>query len=190
MNPIRLRQLREREYQDPTKFLKGLRATELHVLAQVADERVRRLRTRELREWRETRVAALFCHGYSQRTGLKILLSKGEFEDADSVASWRIDDTVHFAPIQIKELAPADLNSTASLQQVLDSLSKYTTEDLTILVHVNREIRFTPSQIALPKDLRIASLWFLASITPDQSRWAIWGNYIETREKFEFAYPA
>jgi hypothetical protein len=188
---IRLRQLQQREYQDPTVFLRKLREVERETFAQIADPQIRRLRARSLREWRETRVAALFCHGYSERTGQKILLSKGEFDDADSVASWRVGDEVHFAPIQVKEVAPNDLNAEANLQDVIDSLGRYSdSQDLTVLIHLNREARFKPSAVVIPEGTRIAALWVLACVSPDQSRWALWGSYLEEPDRSEFAYPA
>lgn len=189
MDSIRLRQLRKRDYRDPTDILKGLRAAEL-LLAQVEDEKVRRLRTQGLKEWREARVAALFCHGYGERIGQKIFLSKGEFEDADCVACWANDEEMHFAPVQIKEVAPKDLNSRAELQDVLNSLGKYSgTKDLTVLIHLNQEARFNLSEIAIPNNLSISALWLLACVSTDQSKWAIWGNYLDAPEKSEFFYP-
>lgn len=190
MDLIRSRQLQQRDYRDSTDVLKRLRVVELESLSQINDPQIRRLRSRSLREWREARVAALFCHGYSERMGQKIYLSKGEFEDADCVAHWNIEDELHFAPIQIKEVAPNDLNSDANLQDVLESLTKYSgAKDLTVLIHLNRQVRFKPDELLVPNGLRLAALWVLGCINPDQSRWALWGNYLENPEMSEFAYP-
>jgi hypothetical protein len=189
MDSIRFRQLRQRDYRDPADILRGMRAAEV-LLTQVEDERVRRLRTQGLKEWRETRVAALFCHGYGERIGQKIFFSKGEFEDADCVALWTNEEEMHFAPVQIKEVAPKDLNSKAELQDVLNSLGKYSgTNDLTVLIHLNQQVRFNPNELAIPPNLNISALWLLACISPDQSKWAIWGNYLDSPEKSEFLYP-
>lgn len=189
MDSIRFRQLKQREYHDPSEFLKGLRATE-KLLAQIGNEKVRRLRTQGLREWREARIAALFCHGYAERVGQKIYLSKGEFDDADCVAYWNDGRADNFAPIQIKEVAPQDLNSKAQFQDVLNSLGKYSgTQDLSVLVHLNQQISFNPKKLTIPDGLKISSLWIIACISPDQSKWALWGNFLEQAEKSEFAYP-
>jgi hypothetical protein len=188
MDAIRLRQVQQREYRDPTAFLKGLRRVELEVLANVSDPRVRRLRTNSLREWRETRIAALFCHGMSELTGVKVFLSKGEFEDADFVATWTADDTRHFALVQLKEVAPDERGR--GVDDVLESLAKYSgKEDLTVLIHLNREVTFNPAQVVVPPNLQIAALWFLFCSTPDHSEWTIWGNFLETPERTRFAYP-
>lgn len=190
VSSIQLRQLYQRDYRDSADVLRGLRTVEVNALSQIVDPEIRRLRTRGLREWRETRVAALFCHGYGMRTGQKIYLSKGEFEDADSVAMWTVGDEFRFAPIQIKEVAPNDLNEDATLQQIVDSLRKYPdSPNLTVLVHLNQEMRFTPSKIMVPQGANIATLWILACISPDQSRWALWGDCLNEPEKSEFEYP-
>src|SRR5512145_2198187 len=99
MSSIRLRQLQQRDYRDPADFLRSFRAVEEGSLSQISDPQIRRLRTRGLREWRETRLAALFCYGIGVRTGQKVFVSKGEFEDADSVAMWQVEDEVRFMPI-------------------------------------------------------------------------------------------
>jgi hypothetical protein len=190
MSAIRFRELQQRDYRDPADVLRGFRSVELNELAQIADPQIRRLRSRGLREWRETRLAALFCHGIGVRTGQKVYVSKGEFEDADSVALLLAGNEVRFMPIQIKEVAPNDLNELATLQSVIDSLGKYSdAEDLTVLIHLNRELRFTPSSVSLPPQANIAALWVLACITPDQSRWALWGDYLHQPARSEFEYP-
>jgi len=188
MDAIRLRQVQKREYRDTTAFLKGLRRLELEVLVNVADPQIRRLRTNPLREWRETRVAALFCHGMSERMGVKVFLSKGEFEDADFVATWAADDTRHFALVQLKEVAPDERGG--GLDDVLASLAQYSgKEDLTVLIHLNRQMTFNPANVVVAPGLKIAALWFLLCSAPDHSEWTIWGNFLETPEETRFAYP-
>jgi hypothetical protein len=188
---IRFRQLQRRDYRDPVNFLRRLRELEPKFRAEISDPEVRQLRTNALREWREARLGCLFCHGMTERLGHKIVLSKGEFEDADCVASWKIDDEVHFAPIQVKEVVPAQRNPYASLNEVIASLSKYQgAEDLTVLIHVNRVARFNVNDVAIPSGLRIAALWVLACSDPTQSKWWLCGNFLETPEGTEFEYPA
>ena len=191
VDAIRLRELQRREYRDPVPFLKNLRQIEPEIYARVADPEVRQLRTNDLREWREARLGALFCHGMSVRTGQKFMLSKGEYEDADCVASWVVEGEQHFAPIQIKEVVPESRNEQATLEAVLVTLQKYSgRDDLTVLVHLNRRIHFNPLEVAVPSGLRLAALWVMACIKPRQSDWALWGNFMETAEGSSFAYPA
>ena len=191
MDAIRVRQVHQREYRDTTGFLERLRDVEIAMSSRQVDPLIQRLRTRNLREWREARLAALFCHGYGLRMGHKTYLSKGEFEDADCVARWTVGDETHFAPIQVKEVAPDDLNPRANIGDVLKSLSRYSgVEDLTVLVHLNRREHFNLSEVEIPTGLKIASLWVLACTEPNQSTWAIWGDLLDRPTRSDFAYPA
>lgn len=112
--------------------------------------------------------------------------------DYDAVATWIKDGTQSFAPIQLKEVPPAALNPRASVQEVIDGLGKYPgSEDVTVVVHLNQRTRFLPSELTIPP-LRLAALWVFAGITPDQSRWAMWGNLLEPVESWQagtFDYP-
>ena len=191
MDAIRLREASRRDYRDPVLFLKRLRSFEECLSGFRVDPEVRTLRTNRLRELREARIGALFCVGISERKGHKVFFSKGEFEDADFLATWVAEDMRHFAPVQIKELVPAKRKASATFDALLDGLAKYTgAKDLTVLVHVNRRIHFDPGSITLPRQLPIAALWVLACLNPAQSEWAIWGNLLEDAEGTSFAYPA
>jgi hypothetical protein len=191
MDAIRLREAAKRDFHDPALFLRRLRSIEERMSGVFVDPEVRKLRTNRLKEWREARLGALFCVGIGERMGYKVLFSKGEFEDADFLATWVAEDVQHFAPVQIKELVPEERNASATFDGLVQGLAKYTgTRDLTILVHVNRQIHFDPTSLRLPSQLPIAALWVLACLSPDHSVWAIWGNLLENSEGTKFAYPA
>lgn len=191
MDAIRFREAARRKYRDPVPFLRRLRCIEERLLTETIDRDLRTLRTNKLKEWREARLGALFCHGFSERTGLKVFFSKGEFEDADFVATWFEDDVQRFAPVQIKELVPEERNASATFDALIHGLSKYTgTKELTVLIHVNRRIHFDPTSVTLPRHLPIAALWVLACVEPAQTEWAIWGNLLEQVEGTRFVYPA
>ncbi|MCW5642069.1 MAG: hypothetical protein KIT63_08250 [Rhodoferax sp.] len=190
MDAIRLREAAKRDYRDPVLFLRRLRLIEERMAGISVAPEVRNLRTNRLKEWREARLGALFCIGIGERIGHKVLLSKGEFEDADFLATWVAEDVQHFAPVQIKELVPEERNASATFDALVHGLTKYTgTKDLSILVHVNRRTHFDPTLLQLPSQLPIAALWVLACLSPDQSQWAIWGNLLEESEGTKFAYP-
>lgn len=190
MSRSRLREFQRGEFHDSAEFLTALRAIEPAIASSATDPRIKHLRTNGLKEWREAREAALFCHGMSQRIGQRIFMSRGESQDYDFVASWIIGDEQHFAPVQLKEVVPASLNPSSSLEQILRSLTKYVdSEDLTVAVHLNRQQHFDPATLSIPP-LRIAALWVFASISPDQSKWGLWGNFLEQPEGSCFMYPA
>ena len=190
MDAIRLREAAKRNYRDPVLFLRRLRFSEERMAGFSFDPEIRTLRTNRLKEWREARLGALFCVGIGERMGHKVLFAKGEFEDADFLATWNVENVQHFAPVQIKELVPVDRNASATFDSLVQGLAKYSgTKDLTILVHVNRQIYFDPTSLRLPSHLPVAALWVLACLNPDHSEWAIWGNLLEEAEGTKFAYP-
>ena len=178
------------EFRDPASFLVNLRQLEVEVATSDLPEKIKSLRTNTLKEWRELRDAALFCHGMGQRIGQTVYVGRSESQDYDFVASWIVGDEQHLAPVQLKEVVPTGLNSKASLQATVDALAKYVdSDDLTVAIHLNQQTRFEPSELVVPS-LRIAALWVFASITPDQSQWGLWGNFLETPEGLRYEYPA
>ena len=122
-----------------------------------------------------------------------VSFARSESHYYDFVASWITDDdTRRFAPVQLKEIVPAELNSLAALQTTIDSLpSKYVdSEDLTVAIYLNRQLHFDPSTLRIPK-MAIAGLWIFGAVTADQSKWGLWGNFLESQPQGTlFAYPA
>jgi hypothetical protein len=169
-------------------MLLELRHIERNIASDVSPS-VRHLRTRELRPLRELREACLFCYGMSQCMGKDILVAHAEAQDHDAVATFETDDVRSYAPIQIKEVVPHEASPTASVQAVVDGLTRYADSgDLTVVVHLNRVTRFSPSELVIPP-LKVAALWIFGSISADQSRWALWGNFLLEWESYEFSYP-
>jgi hypothetical protein len=153
--------------------------------------RSQNLRTRDLRPLRELREACTFCYGMTECTGQKFFVAHAEAQDYDAVATWIVGDCQSFAPIQIKEVVPYEVNPLASVQLVVEGLRKYVnSEDLTVAIHLNRIVRgFNPAEIVVPP-LKIAALWMFGAIAADQSRWAIWGNFLDEMQAREFHYPS
>jgi hypothetical protein len=125
MSHSRLREFQRGEFCEPAHFLAGLRAVEPEISASLLSPHVKHLRTNGLKEWREARGAALFCHGMAQRIGQPIFMSRSEQQDYDFVACWTVDGTQHFAPVQLKEVVPESLNPNTNIEQVVQSLTKY-----------------------------------------------------------------
>ena len=131
----------------------------------------------------------MFCYGWSQIDGQSFDVAHVEGQDYDAVASWQSDQHLHFAPLQIKEVVPQHLNRHTSVQAIVNKLTKYTdSEDLTVVIHLNRSTPFSPAKLVMPR-LKIAALWVFGALDSAQTRWAIWGNFLETVRWGEFYYP-
>jgi hypothetical protein len=178
-------------YRDPRAVLIELRQIEATVVASDAPFKVKNLRTRELRPLRELREACIFCYGMTACTGQEFGLAHAEAQDYDAVATWVVGDVRSFAPIQIKEVVPHEVNPVASVQEVIAGLQRYAnSEDLTVAIHLNRTVKgFNPAEIVVPP-LKIASMWMFGAIVADQSKWALWGNFLDEPQAREFLYPA
>jgi hypothetical protein len=184
--------IREVAVSRPAYGARGFAAIGGNGRASDASFAIKNLRTRELRPLRELREACIFCYGMTECTaGPKFLVAHAEEQDYDAVATWNVDDCQNFAPIQIKEIVPHKVNLVASVQEVVAGLQKYVnSEDLTVAIHLNRTVRgFNPAEIVVPP-LKVAALWIFGAIAADQSRWAIWGNFLDVREACEFTYPS
>ena len=125
----------------------------------------------------------------AQRIGQTVYLAPSEAQDYDFVASWAVNDTRHFAPVQLKEVVPQDLNPLAFVQTIVNALSKYVdSEDLTVAIHLNQRSHFDPTALVIPS-LRIAELWIFSAISEDAAQWRLWGNFLEIPEGTRFEYP-
>jgi hypothetical protein len=177
------------KFQDPRPFLIRLREVEAEVARSKLPKKVKNLRTNTLKWSRELRQAALFCYGMGERIGQTVYLAPSEAQDYDFVASWVVNQTQHLAPVQLKEVVPHDLNPAASIQAIVDSLSRYVdSKDLTVAVHLNQKSHFDPASLRVP-ELNVAALWTFGAISPNQRRWGLWGNFLESAEGTEFEYP-
>jgi len=179
------------KFHDPARFLADLRKIEVEVACSQTPERIRNLRTNGLKEAREQRQAALFCHGMGQRIGQTVFFAANEDQDYDFVASWVVEDKQHMAPVQLKEVVPPSLNPSASIDSIVAGLEKYSdSAGLTVAVHLNQAGRFESSSLQL-QHLRVASFWIFAAASPDQSQWILWGNFTEPDAYgTRFIYPA
>jgi site-specific recombinase XerD len=190
MTRDRARAFSRLKYYNPRQVLVELRKTELAIARRTdVPDAVKHLRTQELKPLRELREACLFCYGWSQIDGQSFDVAQGEKDDYDAVASWQSDNQLNFAPIQIKEVVPAHLNQKTSVQDIVNKLTKYTdSEDLTVVIHLNRGTPFSPVDLVMPP-LKIAALWVFGALNNEQTRWVIWGNFLETPRWGEFSYP-
>ena len=192
VDPIRTRSMRKLQWHDPEEVLINLRYIELH-LSPDTNEKIRRLRTHSLKEWREGREAALFAYGLGKKVlGHKVSVAKSEAMDYDCIIAWRTEDREYFYPVQLKELPPKDLNSEITLDSIYDKVETYRGEtDLSVAIHVNRAMRLDYRPWDRPENPRINELWLFGCTSPDQNNWFIYGNVLHSQPQFrEFDYPS
>lgn len=189
MDRTSLRALEQLDYRDPLPFLIQLRQFERELAQSATPPKLKAMRTNGLKEWRETREAAMFCYLMGQRTRRNILLARGESQDYDFVASWVDQDIRHYAPVQLKELVPATLNPSLSIEGLISGLSKYVdSKNLTVAIHLNQRNRFELSALKIPA-LAIAGLWMFGAVSPDQSSWGLWGDFLASPAESVHKYP-
>lgn len=176
---IRINHWKELNYHDPEEALRNLRAIEYLVGASDLPAEVKTLRKRTFREYQEFRQAALFAYGIGQRIGTRVHFSHASEQDHDAVCLWRApEDTANFAPLQLKEVPPSELNPGAHVQGQLHKLAKYgRSADLQVVVHVNRTERIDFGMLRVPK-LEVAGLWFVAGASPDSRKWVLIGDLL------------
>jgi len=188
---IQVREFNQMEWVDPRQLLVNLRWLELNLPADM-DENIRRLRTNPLKEWQEARYAALFAYGISNAVlHLPTRFSKTEKVDFDAVMKWQKNSEDYYAPLQVKELPPDDINPDVSLDDILDKLGKYSGEDnLTIVVCLNRRTRIKFQPWDRESKPRVSELWYLGSTDAYQSKWFLYGSVLEKNpRRFDFEYP-
>ena len=189
MDSINLRRLGSLTYKDPKPFLLELRKLELELASKELSKKVRALRTNSLNEYRQLREAALFCYFMGQRIGTTIYLAKDESQDYDFVTKWSDGDYTSYSPVQLKEIPPADINSNIDLDEIISNLKKYTdSKNLVVAIHLNRQLRFEPKELAIPS-LNIAELWIFGAVSPDQNKWGLWGDFLQSPVGIQFEYP-
>ncbi|BAV95934.1 MULTISPECIES: hypothetical protein [Bacteria] len=189
MDRTALNEAKSLVYRDARVALIELRKLEIQI-AQLdhLSEKVRTLRTTDLKKVREYRQAAIFCYGMSLDLERNVRFCPTDRSDHDFIATWQADDTHHFVPVQLKELVPEELNKTLTLERLVDSLSKYkASPDLTVAIFLNREGRFDPSAFQIPSTVDVAGVWLVSNIGTD--KWRIIGDFINQVRVIDFDYP-
>lgn len=178
------------KYHDPKEILLGLRDIAIKFPLSEMPYKVASLRTRELRQYGESRQCALFCYGMSKFLGTKILYAQYEASDYDFVAVREVDDILQYTPIQMKEIVPDTVNTKSTLDSEISKLCKYVdSKNLVVGIHVNRAGKLDLKNINIPK-LNIAELWFFAAADENQSKWYLFGNMLKENPRYlEFDYP-
>lgn len=192
-NSIRLRHFAKVDYKDPRDYLIRLRILERAIDLSRLPDRVRRLRTNQLKSVRELRDAAIFCVGMSEVLEREIYLGKIEEQDFDFIAMYISDETQHFIPVQLKELVSDHLNPKANLDSIISHLGKYAKlDDVCVVIKLNRLGHFDPSLVSIPPHLQVGGLWMFCATNEEQTEFALWGDFMETGREtkgIKFPYP-
>lgn len=191
LSKIEDRQFERLEWVDPRQVLINLRWLEAQ-LPETMNEKVRRLRTNQLKEWREARAAALFSYGIGKAVlGTSTQVAKVENRDFDFVMRWGDAKANYYYPVQLKELPPEDLDPHVVVGDILDKLSKYSgPQNLSVAVLINRRMRFEHRPVDSAYKLRLLELWYFGCASEDQSRWFLYGSALKANARhYEFVYP-
>lgn len=187
---VRARAFLKLKYFDPVDVLGRWRRLQIEGAQSDLPERVRNLRTRELKKLSEMRQGLLFCLGMSERLGLPVGFAQSEEADYDGVAYWSVDEVAHFSPIQLKEVPPETLNPTASVQTILDGLAQYAdSEELSVAIYVNRDGSVNLSELHLP-NVKFGGIWMFAAANPEQTEWVLYGDLQDAlRTETRYRHP-
>jgi len=177
---VRLREFLEYHYKCPRAWLRTLREIEPLVARSRLPYKVRSLRTHSLRRWNETRQAALFAYGMSQRVpDFQFDFAYAEHADYDAVIRWRRGNEQFFTPLQLKEYVPEDLNPRVTLQEIFEGLTRYSDSgDLVVAIFLNRRFRLVPGPVPCAP-LKLGGVYLVGAATPDQSHWHLIGDLLD-----------
>jgi len=186
---IRIRSWSSRTFYDPEPVLREFRRLEYALADEDIPDLLRRLRTNGLKPAREGRDALIFAHGMATVVGAKVLVAPGETENCDFITRTTNDQVEHFACVQLKELAPADLSPQQTLATLVANLQKYAPSDSTLAVHLNRQGRIPFADLAEVR-APFSEVWFFWAADPEQATWYLYGGTPGDPILREFTYPA
>lgn len=187
---MRVRRWSKLAFQEPRGFLISLAEISDQIAASDLPYSVASLRTNSLKRHREARQCALFCHGMGHLLGTEVRFAPAEESDIDFVAWFRKADEDHFVPVQVKELVPERVRPTASFQEELNKLAKYTdSHDLCVVFHINRDVRIEPAELHLT-GVKVRELWLVGSAGEDGKEWMLCGDLLASdAQELRFSYP-
>lgn len=176
-------------YIDPVLYVTEHQKLRALVSATDTPEKIRNLRTRKLTPAREAWDAGVFCYLLRERMGYEIYFAPVEDEDFDAVFRWQEDGIQNFAPVQMKEVVPKELNRTQKVQDVLDSLKKYvTSSDLVVAIKLNRNERIEANDINT-EGLPVAEVWLFGATDPYEKTWGLFNKSDGNIEQSEHKLP-
>lgn len=191
---IELRQLANRLWKRPKDGLEALQA--LSFFAQIPPEvgGSRTWRKEPFKKYWEEFQAALFTYALQQQAlDYQWEYSYGELIDYDCAVRCQLphgDVRAVHKPVQLKELVPERLDRQSSLQQLINTLVKYTSppgqEMLVVAIYVNRMGAINFQQLSVP-NMRIQQLWLYGFFDPTNC--FVVGDLLGHATRYDFAYP-
>jgi len=190
MDAILKRQWRSLDYRDPRPTLKRLRVKRRGFPAQGRGDPLHHLRSGRDRLARERHQAALLAHGIAQAVlKRKVRFALSEDADYDCVFRWHEGPSPTFMPVQLKEVVPDTLNPDASLDEIVQKLTRYAaSSSLVVGIHLNRLGIDQLDQLDVP-DLNLRELWVFGATGRAPNEWAIYGNVLDRPKLYVFEYP-
>jgi hypothetical protein len=176
---VRAREFSKYNYKSPRGWLQALREIEPLVDRSSLPYKVRSLRTHRLRRWNETRQAALFAYGLSERMPqFQFDFACVERADYDAVIRCHRGRRQFFMPIQLKEYVPEKINPKVTLGGLLESLScRYpVSSDLVVVIYLNRTFRLNLEPIYCPQ-LTLGGVYLIGGMR--RNRWILVGDLLD-----------
>ena len=176
---IRLREWSRFAFREPEELIRRFNAMEKLVADSSISDRLKALRTNELKTIRETRQAALFALGLRRWAGnASVEVAASEDSDYDAVFRRLDDDLMSYTPVQLKEVVPERWNKTASIDSILKKLVVLqSSRELVVGIQHTRAINDGKLEVSVPKDLNVAGLFVFGSVSNDRSEWMIAGDF-------------
>ncbi len=178
-------------FKNPAEYLRLLRRFERVVALSKLSYHQRALRKHGLRVHKEQREAALLCCAFAALTGDQTYeFASHEQADYDAVFRCREGNLHCYTLVQLKEVVPSHLDPQASIEREVSKLAKYAdSEDLVVGVFVKQQGTFQLRQMNLPK-VKVSQVWAFGALSPDQTRWFLFGDMLSEPTFTEFAYPS
>lgn len=173
------------KYVDPDIYVSEMQKLRAEISRTNTPTEIRNLRTRKLSTSRETWDAGVFCYLLRRFKGFKIYFSAVEDQDYDAIFTWKDGSVQNFAPVQMKEVVPEELNPKQKIQDVLSKLKKYvTSEDLVVGIKINRNVRLEAKDLAV-EGLPVSEVWFFGATDPNEKRWSL---FRKLEDQIEITY--
>ena len=191
LDKIRIRGFQSLRYVEAADVLRKLRQVEHDPAVQALDEKVRTLRTNDLKPFREARLAALFAYSMGQtRFRVPVYVAAAESEDYDCVLAWKDADGGWFSPVQLKELPPDHINPRLSLEDLLAKLKRYgSAPELHVAIHTNRATRLEFGPWMKIHGLDLGGVWLFGGLNAEATKWFVYGDLLGDPNFREFEYP-